>query len=125
MLVTLAAVSSLLRVILALFLVYSYVLGFTAPVEWVQRWFPRMHYYSLDLVAVLAPMLLLSMCFWDCVVLWGAGHMRRLDSYRISYGAILPALIPVFSPCLILGLPFAWVAHRILKDASSQQYFDR
>ena len=49
----LAAVSSLLRVFVALFLVYSYLLGFTGPVEWIQRYIPKMYRYSLDLVAVL------------------------------------------------------------------------
>ena len=122
-LVVLAAISSLLRISLALFLVYSYVFGFTAPVESVQRWFPRMDHYSLDLVAILAPVLLLFMCCWDCVVLWGASHMRQLYSYRMSLILTLPALIPIFSPCLLLGLPFAWMAHRILRDSSSRQYF--
>lgn len=121
----LAGISSLLRVLLALFLVYSYILGYTAPVEWVQRWFPKMDRYSLDAVAVMGPTLVLFLCFWDCVTLWGASHMRRLESYGMSMLAMLPACIPFFSPCLVLGLPFAWVAYRILKDPSSKQYFAR
>ncbi len=120
---SLAVISSLLRVLVALFLVYSYIVGFAAPVAWVQRWIPQMDRYSLDLVAMLAPVLLLFMCFWDCVTLWSASHLRRLSSYKISLAGMLPACMPVLSPCLVLGLPFGWMAYRILKDPESQRLF--
>lgn len=119
----LAALSSLLRVLLALLILYPYILGNTELVEWIQRWFPKMDRYSLDSVAVLAPMLLLFLCFWDCVTLWGAGHMQRLDSYGPARFALLPACLPLFSPCVILGLPFAWAIYSIMKDPQSQQFF--
>ena len=121
----LAVISSLSRVLVALFFVYSYILGFTAPVAWVQRWFPKMDHYSLDLTAALTPVLLLFLVFWDCVTLWSAGHLRRLSSYRKSMVGMLPAILPGFSPCLILGIPFAFVAYAILKNPQSQRLFAR
>lgn len=122
-LLTLAAISALLRVLLAIFLVYSFVLGHTAPIEWVQRWIPKMDRYSLDLVAILTPVLLLFLCFWDCVTMAAGAHLIRLEGYLFGRLAILPALLPVFTPCVVLGLPFAWVAHRILKNPSSRECF--
>jgi hypothetical protein len=39
-------------------------------------------------------------------ILWGAIAMLRLSSYRDAFVAAVLSLIPVCSPCFVLGIPF-------------------
>lgn len=43
---------------------------------------------------------------YQLVIITGAQKMKRLESYGFAMTAAIMAVIPLFSPCLILGIPF-------------------
>ena len=50
------------------------------------------------------------------VVLVGAIKMKNLQNYGLAMTSAIIALIPCFSPCCVLGLPFGIWALVVLSD---------
>ena len=57
------------------------------------------------------------------VVLLGAMRMKRLESYGFAMASAILAMIPCFSPCCLLGLPFGIWALVVLSDGSVKAAF--
>jgi hypothetical protein len=53
----------------------------------------------------------------------GAISMIRLKSYRSSYTAAILSVIPVCSPCFVLGIPFGIWAIVVLNRPGIKQLF--
>lgn len=56
-------------------------------------------------------------------ILYGAFKMKNLESYTISMIAVIIAMIPCFSPCCFLGLPFGIWALVVLLDKDVKACF--
>jgi phage FluMu protein Com len=61
----------------------------------------------------------------DIIVLMGAVKMKNLGSYSFAMASAIIAMIPFFSPCCILGLPFGIWAIVVLGDSSVKAAFRR
>jgi hypothetical protein len=59
------------------------------------------------------------------LVLYGARKMKRLEGYGWAMAAAWLSVLPVFSPCCILGLVFGIQAIRALNDDEVKAAFDR
>jgi len=59
----------------------------------------------------------------NAVILIGALRMRRLQSYALAMAAAIVALVPCFSPCCVLTLPFGVWAIVVLSDERVRNAF--
>lgn len=57
------------------------------------------------------------------LILVGATKMKNLDNYALAMTAAIVAMIPCFSPCCLLGLPFGIWALVVLSDSSVKAAF--
>ena len=57
------------------------------------------------------------------VVLLGAMKMRNLENYSFAVAASIIAMVPCFSPCCLLGLPFGIWALVVLNDGAVKAAF--
>lgn len=58
------------------------------------------------------------------VILTGASKMKRLEGYTYAMAAAILAMIPCFSPCCFIGLPFGIIALIALNDPDVRDAFD-
>jgi len=57
------------------------------------------------------------------VILLGAIKMKNLENYGLAMASAIIAVIPCFSPCCVLGLPFGIWALVVLSDARVKAAF--
>jgi hypothetical protein len=57
------------------------------------------------------------------LILAGAIKMKRLESHGLAMATAIIAVIPCFSPCCLLGLPFGIWALTVLNDAHVKAAF--
>jgi hypothetical protein len=52
----------------------------------------------------------------DLFIIFGAMKMQKLQSYGLAMAAAIVAIVPCFSPCCIVGIPFGiWALIVLLK----------
>jgi predicted Zn finger-like uncharacterized protein len=59
------------------------------------------------------------------VILTGAARMKRLESRGLAMTAAILAMIPCFSPCCLLGLPFGVIAIQTMNKPVVREQFER
>ena len=57
------------------------------------------------------------------LIIVGAIKMKRLESHGLAMAAAIIAIIPCFSPCCLLGIPFGIWALTVLSDAQVKAAF--
>ncbi|MGO8746905.1 MAG: hypothetical protein ACLQNE_13040 [Thermoguttaceae bacterium] len=57
------------------------------------------------------------------LILMGAIKMKRLESHGLAMAAAIIAIVPCFSPCCLLGIPFGIWALTVLNDAQVKAAF--
>jgi hypothetical protein len=60
---------------------------------------------------------------FSVLIIVGAIKMKRLESHGLAMAAAIIAIIPCFSPCCLLGLPFGIWALTALDDAQVKAAF--
>ena len=125
-LVVLSIISLVIRLSAAAFLTFCYVAGRVGPIEWLRATLTNPVWGEGNLqTAFVAVIGLVFMSLWDCVSLWGGLNMQKLRSWRASVLGCIPVIVPLASPCFVLGLPFGWQALRILRQPGSRNHFQR
>ena len=76
---------------------------------------------SGELIGSIVPLALVPLL--NVAIALGAISMIRLKNYRNAYTAALLSLIPLCSPCLVLGIPFGIWAILILNRPEVKQRF--
>lgn len=77
---------------------------------------------TINLVTYLVASVIIGVISW--LILKGAGGMKRLENRSMAMAAAILALIPCFSPCCFLGLPFGILALMALNDTDVSDAFD-
>jgi hypothetical protein len=71
---------------------------------------------------------IVSLIVWplmNLAIALGAISMIRLTSYRSAYTAAIASLVPVCSPCFVLGIPFGIWAIVVLNRPEVRQRFTK
>jgi len=72
--------------------------------------------------------MIVSLVIWTVMmaaIIWGSIAMLRLRGYSNAMVAAVLAVIPVCSPCFVLGIPFGIWAIIVLKRAEVRARFQR